>query len=362
MVVDSKIWRMLLLGLGLAGMLFLCGCGESPKESGSVPIDGESRVEGGELGDSFVNSLGLKFVRLPDSSVDAFMCVVETRNRDFIAFLKESGRPPTSAAMTHPDHPANFVSWNDAVSFCNWLTNRERAAGRIGSKDRYRLPWDVEWTLAAGGKRYPWGDSWPNLAEIPSLPGYMPKDSSIDFTTKVGTTPANVLGIHDMGGNVAEWTMNWYRKEMNPSEIRLEYERLGSDGGGRNYKVLRGMSWVFFDPLNLLTDYRYINEPHVRGGFYGFRMVFEVYGGKNDIQTYPHPSETWPPKASQGAGLLAARDLYRRECLECHHYFDPASYNEAKWDDWFGRMRGRAKISQAVGDQMTPFIDFVRGK
>ena len=156
--------------------------------------------------------------------------------------------------------------------------------------------------------------------------------------------------------------MDWYRKDLNPSEVRLEYERLGSDGGGRKFKVLRGMSWVFFDPLNLLTDYRYINEPHVRGGLYGFRVVFEIYGGKRELVTYPHPSESWPPRFNGMNSILAARDMYRQKCLECHHYFDPASYSQTKWDDWMGKMVGKAKIRRGSEVKMAPFIDFIRGK
>ncbi len=338
-----------------------CEKGESSGGKGAEVVVSDSESPG-EVMNSFTSSLGLKFVRLPIEDMDVFMCTVETRNRDFDQFLKETGRQPMSHTARKPDHPAGFVSWNDATAFCNWLTKKERQSGKIGAKDRYRLPWDEEWSEAIGDVRYPWGKSWPKYSEVSSLPGFKPEEMGTELTTRVGTTPANALGLHDMGGNVAEWCMDWYRKDLNPSEIRLEYERLGSDQGGRKFKVLRGMSWVFFDPLNLLTDYRYINVPHARGGLYGFRMVFEIRGGKRELPIFPDPSESWPPRYNAAAGLRTARSLFQRECLECHHYFDPASYTDAKWDDWFGKMRGRAKISQAVGGQMRPFIEFIRGK
>ena len=75
------------------------------------------------------------------------------------------------------DHPAVGVSWYDAKAFCEWLTLRERAAGRLPSDREYRLPTDHEWSVAVGleedpakspGEKdgeitdaYPWG-KWPD--------------------------------------------------------------------------------------------------------------------------------------------------------------------------------------------------------
>jgi formylglycine-generating enzyme required for sulfatase activity len=56
------------------------------------------------------------------------------------------------------------VSYEDAVAYCEWLTERERAAGRLPEGYRYRLPDGDEWTRYAQcgtNRQYPWGDSMP---------------------------------------------------------------------------------------------------------------------------------------------------------------------------------------------------------
>ncbi len=83
--------------------------------------------------------------------------------------------------------PVECVSWNDAAAFCEKLTARERAAGRISMTQRYRLPTSGEWghaeAMAGEGKYY--------------------KNSG---GTPVGQKEPNVFGLYDMHGNVAEWT------------------------------------------------------------------------------------------------------------------------------------------------------------
>jgi len=47
-------------------------------------------------------------------------------------------------------HPAVNVSWEDAHSFCAWLTDRERKGGVLAASQAYRLPTDHEWSCTAG--------------------------------------------------------------------------------------------------------------------------------------------------------------------------------------------------------------------
>ena len=106
------------------------------------------------------------------------------------------------------DHPVTQVSWNDAVAYADW-------AGK-------RLPSEVEWEHAAREARnsrdfYAWGNElvegrkyraniwqgrfpWVNTGED----GFM-------YTSPVGAFGKTELGLTDMGGNVWEWTQNWYR-------------------------------------------------------------------------------------------------------------------------------------------------------
>jgi formylglycine-generating enzyme len=112
-----------------------------------------------------------------------------------------------TAPAAPDDHPVTQVSWNDAMAYAMW-------AGK-------RLPTEVEWEHAARGARnlsqpYAWGDSLivhgrhrANTWQHPSA-GTEPDDGH-RFTAPVGYFGTTSLGLMDMGGNVWQWTADWYR-------------------------------------------------------------------------------------------------------------------------------------------------------
>jgi formylglycine-generating enzyme required for sulfatase activity len=114
--------------------------------------------------------------------------------------------------------PVDSVSWSNAVRYCSLLTERERAAGRIPSTWAYRLPTEAEWDYAirAGTTtRYHFGDD-PDHALIKQYEwvgvnkaGQDPNTGTAP-TQPVGQLKPNPWGLHDMGGNVWEWTMDFY--------------------------------------------------------------------------------------------------------------------------------------------------------
>ena len=69
------------------------------------------------------------------------------------AMTGKSWRDPNFGFAVQDDHPVVCVSWNDARAFCQWLTSRERSAGRLTEGLRYRLPTDAEWEYACRGGR-----------------------------------------------------------------------------------------------------------------------------------------------------------------------------------------------------------------
>ncbi len=111
------------------------------------------------------------------------------------------------------NRPVIGVSWFEAVAYCCWLDEALQRSGTLKLLDdkRYlvRLPTEAEWEKGARNgdeRRYPWGDEdWDE--ERANLQG------SIGHPTPVGLYPqgATPRGLHDVSGNVWEWTRSHYR-------------------------------------------------------------------------------------------------------------------------------------------------------
>ena len=119
-------------------------------------------------GDVIENSLGMKFAKVPGASV--LFSIWLTRVSDFTAFAAETGYDATKDVYSFSpkgwapkgtlgrardlcetdDSPVCAMSWYDAKAFCDWLTKKERLAGRISSAQVYRLPTEAEWKIAVG--------------------------------------------------------------------------------------------------------------------------------------------------------------------------------------------------------------------
>jgi formylglycine-generating enzyme required for sulfatase activity len=177
-----------------------------------------------------------------------------------------------------------YVSWEDAKSFCAWLSEKE---GKT-----YRLPTDREWTVAVGlGRKekwrkgdlpvnvqgdtdeFPWGRQWPpppgagnysdqsRKAKAPQsdaqyLEGY---DDGFPTTAPVMSLAPNEFGLYDLGGNVWEWVEDWWNA--------AKAERVLRGGGCNNFA--RG---------DLLSSHRNLTTAGNRSNGSGFRVVLVVSG------------------------------------------------------------------------------------
>ena len=220
---------------------------------------------------AFTNTLGMVFKPVPGTEVQ--FCIWETRVKDYAAFaaanagVVESWKNP--GFKQENTHPVVKVSWKDAQAFCEWLTKKELAEGKIKAGQKYRLPTDAEWSVAVGlGKEkgntpaekhmgikdvYPWGKGYPPPKEAGNYSESLKVDK-FEYTSPVGSFAANKFGLHDMGGNVWEWCEDKY----SPTSP---------------YRVLRGASWNYSNPGNLLSSSRYGGTPGRRLDFVGFRCV-----------------------------------------------------------------------------------------
>jgi formylglycine-generating enzyme required for sulfatase activity len=105
------------------------------------------------------------------------------------------------------NHPVVHVTFADAEAYAHW-------AGK-------EIPTEAEWELAArgglDGAEFAWGgELHPNGREMANTwQGRFPWenfcDDGYEGTSPVGAFPANGYGLHDMIGNVWEWTTDWYR-------------------------------------------------------------------------------------------------------------------------------------------------------
>ncbi|MCA9711693.1 MAG: formylglycine-generating enzyme family protein [Myxococcales bacterium] len=155
---------------------------------------------------------------------------------------------PLDARTVSAQRPVVCVTWGQARQFCEWRGQR--------------LPAEAEWERAARGhddRQYPWGDARPTCEHATMHGcGLGPRE--------VGSAPAGVSpeGVHDLAGNVWEWTSDWYLEDA--------YRNVGSRGrpGGPSYgdvKVVRGGSF-YEEADDLRASYRYGLTPD-----YGYSTV-----------------------------------------------------------------------------------------
>ncbi len=116
---------------------------------------------------------------------------------------------PKSDLKGREDYPVVHIAYEDAEAYAKW-------AGK-------RLPTEAEWEFAArgglSGKVYPWGDELKKDGRwmANSHQGHFPnQDTGADAflgIAPVAQFPSNGYGLYDVGGNVWEWTSNWYRPD-----------------------------------------------------------------------------------------------------------------------------------------------------
>ncbi len=308
----TGIKKFTIIGIGLAAMIMLQGCGRGEDEgtdgavrtgmilipggtiSGTNPLaEGESHCE--QFYPATYN------ITVDDFLMDKYMVTKglwdDVRNDPATA---QRGYEMPVGVGQGASHPVLFISWFDAVK---WLNARSELEGREpvyyldaeytqvfrsgsgishgnywevyvrATANGYRLPTMDEWEYAARGglesKRFPWGNSIDHgkanyhadnsryeYDDGPFGGVYHPKGletGSTPCTTPVDYFPANNYGLHDMSGNLDEWNYDWQASYV----------------GSR--RVIRGGGWdysAFFCRVAVRGD-----PPPCYVGSVGFRAV-----------------------------------------------------------------------------------------
>jgi formylglycine-generating enzyme required for sulfatase activity len=183
-------------------------------------------------------------------------------------------------AVNHPKQPVVRVTWQEAMEFCDWLSEK---TGKT-----FTLPTEAQWEWAcrAGSdEAFGFGDAdvsfhqWANLADISMAKFWIGEDGPLQMvqpawmirrndvndrvqvTSPIGKYRPNVWGLYDMHGNAAEWTRTSY----------ASYPYNAADGrdalGSRGNKVVRGGSWY---------DMPYRAQSATRQQYPAWQPVFNV--------------------------------------------------------------------------------------
>jgi formylglycine-generating enzyme required for sulfatase activity len=160
--------------------------------------------------------------------------------------------------------PVERVRYYDADAYCSRLTRRETDAGRLTTRYAYRLPTEAEWEYACRAgttSLFSFGDDAAQAAEYAWT-----LENSEATTHPIGLKRPNPWGLHDVHGNVWEWTSDWY----------AEYPAMPlKDPGGpppSTFKVFRGGGWNHAVELARSPN-RFMMAPTNAINFVGFRIA-----------------------------------------------------------------------------------------
>ncbi len=141
----------------------------------------------------------------------------------------------TPSEFTGNDLPVERVSWEEATSFCQKLTEAARDLGELSPGWEYRLPTEAQWEYAC---RADWSTAYCFGNDPHNLGDYAWYEDNSDFKTQeVGKKKPNGWGLCDMHGNVWEWCSDWYHEEL----------RGGVDPEATtatSHRVVRGGCWL----------------------------------------------------------------------------------------------------------------------
>lgn len=177
-------------------------------------------------------------------------------------YTQVTGYADPSTTPGHPKWAVDKIPWNDAIEFCNMLSDQQsldRCYTLVGTdtlldmtKNGYRLPTEAEWEYACRAgttSKYYWGPS----GDIDIINTYSwnfyNSGNTVNRVHDVGQKLPNNWGLYDMQGNVDEWCWDWGN-----SPLTGGIDPVGTATG--TYAFYRGVNQYTGSYSNMNSDYR----------------------------------------------------------------------------------------------------------
>jgi formylglycine-generating enzyme required for sulfatase activity len=249
-------------------------------QMGSPPAEQErNRNEGPQHSVSLQNAIALSRFELTRGEFERFVegtgYVTDAEKRGNSCWTFSSSNPTGGNWRSvgfdqDATHPVVCVSWNDARSYADWLSEE--------TGKRYRLPTEAEWEYAARAEtttRFWWGDKVNEKHTIwANCNGCGDTEWDGNKTAPVGQFPANEFGLHDTLGNAWEWVEDcWHESYEGAPEDASPW--LESDSGDCCLRVLRGGSWNYL-PRNVRSASRLRFPAVYRTSSVSFRLAQDI--------------------------------------------------------------------------------------
>jgi formylglycine-generating enzyme required for sulfatase activity len=226
-----------------------------------------------KMGSPDVNVTAANYFARPQHKVKFskgfWMGIYEVTNGQYQQFVKESNydgkRESNANYLMHlrdtsqgsgSDYPVIWISWNNAMAFCKWLSVKE---GRT-----YRLPTEAEWEYACRAGLDAPLDIEDDGLFISSSGG---RAESMRRTHPAGQGTPNEYSLYDMYDNVREWCLDWFGLYSEDAQI----DPKGPESGDRRV-VRSGYSGniMSFDYTNRNNEI-----PNTPSHAIGFRIICE---------------------------------------------------------------------------------------
>lgn len=277
--------KRIIFGVLLAAMIvIICSCKKKDNAPGpgsqAKPAPAVNPLPSNpQQGTVWENSIGLKLVWIPPGEFEMgsddgesnekpihtvkiskgyYMGIYEVTQEQY---QKVMGTNP-SKFKGEDNLPVEQVRWDDAVKFCENLTQKE---GKT-----YRLPTEAEWEYACRAEttsKFSFGDSESQLVDYAWY-----DQNGGNKTHPVGTLKPNAWGLYDMHGNLFEWCRDWYAEDWyskGPAE-----NPLNESYGDTEFRVVRGGAWNNYASFCRVANRSY-NNPSSRNLDIGFRLVLD---------------------------------------------------------------------------------------